>query len=152
MRFIIFLFVAVLSINISNAQTLNPEYDPQLAVELGADDYGMKNYILVILKTGKAKIENKDTLNTLFKGHMTNIQRMVKEGLLYVAGPFGQNELTYRGLFILNVKTKEEAQALCDTDPAIKSGVFDVDLIPWYGSAALGEYIKVSEKVAKFKM
>jgi uncharacterized protein YciI len=152
MRFIIFLFVAVLSINISNAQTLNPEYDPQLAVELGADDYGMKNYILVILKTGKAKIENKDTLNTLFKGHMTNIQRMVKEGLLYVAGPFGQNELTYRGLFILNVKTKEEAQALCDTDPAIKAGVFDVELIPWYGSAALGEYIKVSEKVAKFKM
>jgi uncharacterized protein YciI len=152
MRFIIFIFIAVLSINISNAQTLNPEYDPQLAIKLGADDYGMKNYVLVILKTGKAKIENKDTLNALFKGHMTNIQRLVKEGLLFVAGPFGQNELSYRGLFILNVKTKEEAQALCDTDPAIKAGVFDVDLIPWYGSAALGEYIKVSEKVAKFKM
>lgn len=138
--------------NFGFSQAINPDYDPQLAVKLGADDYGMKNYVLVILKTGKTKIENKDTLNTLFKGHMTNIQRMVKEGLLYVAGPFGQNELTYRGLFILNVKTKEEAQALCDTDPAIKAGVFDVDLIPWYGSAALGEYIKVSEKVAKFKM
>jgi uncharacterized protein YciI len=152
MRFIIFIFIAILSININNAQALNPEYDPQLAAQLGADDYGMKNYVLVILKTGKVKIENKDTLNSLFKGHMTNIQRLVKEGLLFVAGPFGQNELTYRGLFILNVKTKEEAEALCDTDPAIKAGVFDVDLVPWYGSAALGEYIKVSEKVAKFKM
>jgi uncharacterized protein len=152
MKSIILLLITILFMNFGFSQAINPDYDPQLAVKLGADDYGMKNYVLVILKTGKAKIENKDTLNTLFKGHMTNIQRMVKEGLLYVAGPFGQNELTYRGLFILNVKTKEEAQALCDTDPAIKAGVFDVDLIPWYGSAALGEYIKVSEKVAKFKM
>ncbi len=152
MKSIILLLITILVMNFGFSQSINPDYDPQLAVKLGADDYGMKNYVLVILKTGKAKIENKDTLNALFKGHMTNIQRMVKEGLLFVAGPFGQNELAYRGLFILNVKTKEEAQALCDTDPAIKAGVFDVDLIPWYGSAALGEYIKVSEKVAKFKM
>ncbi|MEY3422473.1 MAG: hypothetical protein RIR48_2790, partial [Bacteroidota bacterium] len=37
------------------------------------------------------------------------------------------------------------------TDPAIKAGIFEVDLIPWYGSAALGEYIKISEKITKFK-
>ena len=72
--------------------------------------------------------------------------------MLFVAGPFGQNELSYRGLFILNVKTKEEAQALCETDPAIKAGIFDIDLIPWYGSAALGEYIEISKKIGKFKM
>jgi uncharacterized protein YciI len=152
LKSITLVLITILATNFGFSQSLNPEYDQQLGVELGADDYGMKNYILVILKTGKAKIENKDTLNSLFKGHMSNIQRLVKEGLLFVAGPFGQNELKYRGLFILNVKTKEEAEALCDTDPAIKAGVFDVDLVPWYGSAALGEYIKVSEKVAKFKM
>lgn len=152
MKYIVLLYMLIFTESIGVSQALNPNYDPQLAIKLGADDYGMKNYILVILKTGKAKIENKDTLNALFKGHMTNIQKLVKEGLLFVAGPFGQNELTYRGLFILNVKTKEEAQALCDTDPAIKAGVFDVDLIPWYGSAALGEYIKISEKVAKVKI
>jgi uncharacterized protein len=152
MKYIFIVLTSLFAFTASFSQTLNPDYDPQLAAKLEADDYGMKNYVLVILKTGKAKIENKDALNTLFKGHMSNIQRLVKEGLLYVAGPFGQNELTYRGLFILNVKTKEEAQALCDTDPAIKAGVFDVDLITWYGSAALGEYIKVSEKVGKFKM
>ena len=77
---------------------------------------------------------------------------MVKEKKLVVAGPFGKNDLTYRGLFILNVKTIEEAKTICETDPAIKEGIFDVELIPWYGSAALGEYIKASEKVTKFKM
>jgi len=55
-------------------------------------------------------------------------------------------------LFILNVKTIEEAKAICETNPAAKEGIFDVELIPWYGSAALGEYIKASEKITKFKM
>lgn len=148
----ILLFISLLTTTFGFSQSINPDYDSKLAMKLGADDYGMKSYVFVIIKTGKAKIENKDSLNILFKGHMSNIQRLVKEGLLYVAGPFGQNELTYRGLFILNVKTVEEAQALCNTDPAIKAGLFDVDLIPWYGSAALGEYIKISEQINKFKM
>ena len=82
---------------------------------------------------------------------MDNINRLAKEGLLVVAGPFGKNELTFRGLFILNVKTVEEAKVLCETDPAIKAGIFDVDMIPWYGSAALNEYLKFSEKVGKYK-
>lgn len=134
------------------SQTINPEYDKALADSLGADDNGMKSYVLVILKTGPAIIEDKDYKARLFRGHMDNINRLVNEKKLFVAGPFGKNDLTYRGLFILNVKTIEEAKVLCETDPAIKEGIFDVELIPWYGSAALGEYIKASEKITKFKM
>jgi len=145
----IIIFLSVCSIN---AQTINPQYDKSLADSLGADENGMKGYIFVILKTGKNTTVDKEEKTKLFQGHMNNIKRLVAEGKLFVAGPFGKNELTYRGLFILNVKTVEEAKQLCDTDPAIKAGIFDVELIPWYGSAALGEYIKVSEKIAKFKM
>jgi uncharacterized protein len=152
MKHTIFIVFISLLVNSSiKAQTLNPDYDPELAKELDADDNGMKSYILVILKTGPAKIEDKEKRAELFKGHMDNINRLVKENKLFVAGPFGKNELTYRGLFIFNVKTVEEAKSLCDTDPAIKAGIFEVDLIPWYGSAALGEYIKISEKITKFK-
>lgn len=145
----IIIFFSVCS---SNAQTINPQYDKALADSLGADENGMKGYIFVILKTGKNTTVDKEEKTKLFQGHMNNIKRLVAEGKLFVAGPFGKNELTYRGLFILNVKTVEEAKQLCDTDPAIKAGIFDVELIPWYGSAALGEYIKASEKIAKFKM
>lgn len=147
-------FISMIAILINcsiNAQTLNPDYDSALATKLGADDYGMKNYVFVILKTGKIKMEDKEKETQLFKGHMDNINRLAKEGLLVVAGPFGKNELTFRGLFILNVKTVEEAKVLCETDPAIKAGIFDVDMIPWYGSAALSEYLKFSEKVGKYK-
>jgi len=147
----LFLWFTIHCTNIK-AQEINPDFNKALADSLGADENGMKSYVLVILKTGSKVIENKDERALIFKGHMDNIKRLVNEGKLVVAGPFGKNDLTYRGLFILNVKTTEEAKIICDTDPAVKAGIFDVDLIPWYGSAALGEYIDISKKITRFKI
>ncbi|MEW6652027.1 MAG: YciI family protein [Bacteroidota bacterium] len=111
----------------------------------------MKNYVFVILKTGPAVIEKKETRDSLFAGHMKNINRLAGENKLIVAGPFGKNDLKYRGLFILDVKTIEEAKELVNTDPAVAAKIFDVELIPWYGSAALKEYLKTAEKITKHK-
>lgn len=124
--------------------TKNPNYDSALARKLGADKMGMRSYVLAILKTGPkdAEIKGKDR-EDLFKGHFANINRLAKEGLLSVAGPFGKNDKTFRGLYIFNVKTAEEAQALVNTDPVIKAGVMIFDLIPWYGSAALMEVNRI---------
>ena len=135
----------------SYAQTLNPIYNKVLADSLGADDYGMKSYVFVILKKGKSKIEDKTERSLLIKKHLDNINRLAGENLLLVAGPFGNNEMDYSGLFILNVKTVEEAQDICNSDPAVEAGIFDVILIPWYGSAGLGEYLKISGKLGKYK-
>lgn len=133
------------------AQTNNSNYDAALAKKLGADDYGMKNYVMVILKTGPAKIESKEKLNELFKGHMANINKLADEGKLVVAGPFGSNDKDYRGIFIFNVKTVEEANALLAGDPAVKEKLFEAEILPWYGSAALGEYIEVHKKIEQKK-
>ena len=136
----------------SFGQDINHSYDSILADSLGADDYGMKSYVFVILITGTKNVEDVELRNKLFRGHIDNINRLVKEKKLVVAGPFGKNDKSYRGLFILNVKTLEEAKILCDTDPAVAAGIFDVEMFEWYGSAALGEYIKVSEKITKVKI
>jgi hypothetical protein len=85
-------------------QEINPRYDSTLAKNLGADDYGMKSYILVILKTGSKTIEEKSVRDSLFAGHLQNIRRLADLGKLIVAGPLGKNEKTYRGIFILNVR------------------------------------------------
>ena len=124
-------------------------YDAELAKKLGADERGMKSYIFVILKTGPNKITNKDTLNTLFAGHFANINKLAKEGKLVVAGPMGNNDKSYRGIFILNVKTFEEANALLDNDPTIRQKIFDVELYDWYGSAALPVYLETHSKIEK---
>jgi uncharacterized protein len=125
------------------------QFDKALADSLGADQYGMKSYILVILKTGANTTTDKEKLQTLFKGHMNNINRLADAGKLVVAGPLKKNALSYRGIFVLNVKTIEEAKGLLETDPAIKEKVFDVEILEWYGSAALPMYLPVHKKIER---
>ena len=143
----LFVFAQIIS-----AQTLNPDYDSTLAKKYGADDYGMKNYVLAILKTGTNTTTDKAFIDSCFSGHMGNILRLVNEGKLIVAGPLGKNDNSYRGIFIFNVNSIDEARKLVETDPAINSGLLDVDLYNWYGSAALPEYLDAAFKVGKYKI
>jgi uncharacterized protein len=124
-------------------------YDSVLAKKLNADERGMKVYVLVILKTGASKDFPKEVRDSLFKGHMSNIGRLADEGKLSLAGPFEKNALNYRGLFIFNVSTIEEAKALVETDPTVKAGIFDVEYLPWYGSAAVQEITGIHKKLQK---
>ena len=133
----------------SFSQKVNPQYDSTLAERLGADDYGMKYYTLVILKSGSAKIESKTKRDTLFRGHLDNIRKLAISGKLIVAGPLDQNEKSYRGIYILDVRTIKEAEKLLETDAAIKAGVFDTEIFKWYGSAALPEYLETHKKIEK---
>lgn len=150
MKYLLTLSILFIS-NFCFAQA-NPLYDKSLADKLGADDYGMKSYFLIILKTGENTTSDKDFINESFKGHMENIGKLVKEGKLIVAGPLEKNQQNYRGIFILNnVKLKEEAIELLKTDPAIKNGLLDYDIFTWFGSAALPEYLPFSDKIWKSK-
>ncbi|MDB5230807.1 MAG: hypothetical protein JWN76_1612 [Chitinophagaceae bacterium] len=133
-----------------NAQSNNTKYSKVLADSLGADDYGMKMYVLVILKTGKNPTTTEKRIeDSLFIGHLQNIGRLVNNGKLIVAGPLSKNKLNYEGIFILNVKTIAEATEILDTDPAIKAKMLDTELLPWYGSAALPLYLKFHDNVKK---
>lgn len=130
----------------------NPNYDKVLADQLGGDDYGMKSYFLVILKSGENKTTDKDFINECFRGHMDKIQKLVDQGTLIVAGPLGKNDNNYRGIFILNnVSSLEDARELLLTDPAIENKLLDFEIYTWYGSAALPEYLPYSDKIWKSK-
>jgi len=132
-------------------QTDNPKYNRAMADSLGADDYGMKMYVFVILKTGPVSAE-KAVTDSLFRGHMENIGRLATSGKLLVAGPMKKNDKNYRGIFILNAATIEEAEKLLETDPAVKAKLLDAELFQWYGSAALAKYLVYHEMVQKKKM
>jgi len=150
MKLLFAFFSLILFSSFTNAQ--DKGFDQKLADSLGADQYGMKTYYLVILKKGKAEITDKVKKSELMKGHMENIGKLAKAGKLIVAGPMQEkNERDYSGIFILDAKTKEEAESLVLTDPSVKSGIFDVEIYKWYGSAALPLYLKSHDKVTKTK-
>ena len=149
MKFLNLLMISLCFSAFSFAQTQNSDFDQALADSLQADQYGMKMYVLAILKTGEAKIDDKEKINELFRGHMDNIQRLVKENKMILAGPLGKNDKNYRGIFIFDVKTIEEAEKLVSTDPAVSSGLLAVELYEWYGSAALPVYLETAKKITK---
>jgi uncharacterized protein YciI len=127
----------------------NPRYDAFLANKLGGDPYGMKGYVFVILKTGPNTNSDKEFISNSFKDHMSNIKRLAEEKKLVVAGPLQKNDLTYRGIFILNTRDFEEAKAMMEPDTAIREGLLEAVLFQWYGSAALSEYLDASDKIWK---
>lgn len=149
MKKVLLVFMLIAGFAVASAQQPAAEYDPELARDFGADDYGMKRYVLVILKTGSQVIEDKALRDSLFAGHMQNISRLADEGKLIVAGPLSANESNYRGIFILDTDSFELANEWLQTDPVISEKVLDADLYKWYGAAALPSYLEVQEKITK---
>ncbi|MEO8034146.1 MAG: YciI family protein [Acidobacteriota bacterium] len=132
--------------------TQESRFDSELAKRLGADERGMRMYVLCILKTGPRDSEiTGERRKEIFAGHFANIGRLADEGKLVVAGPFGKNDKSFRGLYIFNVATIEEAEKLVALDPAVKAGVFVPDLTPWYGTAAMLVLNETHKKIEKPK-
>ncbi len=125
----------------------NENYDPAMAEELGADEYGMKYYTFVLLTTGENKDTDPEAKQISFEGHMENIKVLAERGDLIVSGPFGENKKSFRGIFILNTADIEEAKEWLSNDTAIENGYLKAHYIPWYGSAALPNYLPDADKV-----
>ncbi len=123
-------------------------FDSDLAKRTGADEYGMKQYVMAFLKAGPNRDQDSVTTAKLQQAHMDNISRMAGEGKLVVAGPFMDNS-DLKGIYIFNVTTVEEAKKLTETDPAVKAGRLIMELHPWYGSAALVEINSIHKKLSK---
>ncbi|MBC5768331.1 YciI family protein [Ramlibacter albus] len=126
------------------------QYDPALAQKLGADERGMRQYVLVVLKTGPNRIPAGPERDEMFKGHFSNMARLAAEGKLALAGPFDGVD-GWRGLYIFAVKDIEEARALVATDPVVMKGEMVPELHKYYGSAALMQVNEIHPRLQKPK-
>jgi uncharacterized protein YciI len=95
---------------------------------LAIQSYGQEyNHVFVFLnsKPDKEKISAEDE-EALQKAHRANINRLVEEGKMIVAGPFDGGG----GIFILTTGKVSEAQSWLATDPAVRANRWDIDLYP----------------------
>ena len=122
-------------------------YDAALAERLGADQRGMRPYVLVILKTGPKRVPDGPERDAMFAGHFANMERLAAEGKLAVAGPFGKDPDGWRGLFLFAVPTIEEARALAPNHPVLVHGEMVAENHAWYGSAAAKIIPEVHERI-----
>ena len=129
-------------------KSVEVQYDSLLALKYGADQYGMRKYVMAFLHRGPNRDLDSAAAAKLQMAHMENIGRMANEGKLALAGPFfGDGDL--RGIYIFNVESIDEAEALTNTDPAIQQGSLKMDLMEWYGSAGLMAVNELHKKISK---
>ena len=150
--FFLFLSLTLLCCSVpKEAENELSGFNETLANKLGADDYGMSQYVMAFLKSGPNRPSDPKKAEELQAAHMANIGRMAEEGKLVLAGPFmGDGDL--RGIYVFDVETVEEAKALTETDPAIQAGSLVMELHPWYGSAAVKQISEIHEQISKVKM
>lgn len=123
-------------------------YDSTKAAKYGADIYGMKKYVMAFLSKGTNDKLSKDSAAILQQAHLKNINRLAKEGKLVLAGPFFGNQ-DLRGIYVFNLESIEEARILTQTDPSVQAGLLEMELIEWYGSAALIDLNEIHKTLAK---
>ncbi len=145
----LFSLLLILLAKITLAQ--NPNYDSTFAKKLGGDDFGMKKYYLVILKSGENLVKDKAYRDSCFKSHFENMKKMEEAGKLVVSGPITSNNKGYRGIFILNASKREEVIALLQGDATINVKIFEPEILEWYGSSALPLYLEHTDKIWKKK-
>jgi uncharacterized protein YciI len=125
-----------------------PQYDEALAKQLGADERGMRSYVLVVLKTGPTRVPDGEKRTEMFAGHMANMQRLANEGVLVFAGPLDGVD-GWRGVFVFATAEIEEAKTYVSTDPVIINGEMVAEYHQLYGSAGLMMMNEISQKIRK---
>jgi uncharacterized protein YciI len=125
-----------------------PHYDAALAKSLGADEHGMRSYVLVVLKTGPTRVPDGDRRKQMFEGHFANMQRLADEGKLVFAGPLDGVD-GWRGIFMFATPDIATAKTLVATDPVIRSGEMVAEYHQLYGSAALMQVNEIHARIAK---
>lgn len=146
---LILLSIIFLSPAIAIAQdNSTAQYDAALAKSLGADERGMRSYVLVVLKTGPTKVPSGEKRTQMFAGHMANIQRLANEEKLVFAGPLDGVD-GWRGIFIFATADIATAKTYVSTDPVIINGEMVAEYHKLYGSAGLIMMNEISRKISK---
>jgi len=104
--------------------------------------FSMKMYQMAFLRRGpKWTAEDTPERKKLLAGHMANIRRLGAAGALLIAGPTDvpadAGPQAVIGIFIFDVPTQQEAEALVRSDPTIAAGHFSAEVVPWYGPSGL---------------
>lgn len=103
----------------------------------GEDEWEMKQYYFVYLNSPAERPKDDSArVVELQMAHLGHIQEMFEAGKCRLSGPFLDKGET-RGIWILDVASKEEAEMLCAEDPFIKNGYLVAVIKPWYGPAGL---------------
>ena len=124
MKKTLLLFLISLSLCLGSAHAQSDSTRPENQI---------REYWFVLLTAGPHRDQDKATAAKIQEGHLANIRRLYSEGLLKVAGPFG-DEGNWQGIFIFDIPDRKQLEQILRTDPAIAAGRLNYEIRSWYTS------------------
>lgn len=95
-----------------------------------SSENGLKQYMFVMYTKGSNRTHDSTIAKRIQTQHLNHLDSLYNIGLLNVAGPFMEDS-DWRGVLVLDVPTKEEAEALVKKDPAVIAGRLNYVILPW---------------------
>jgi uncharacterized protein YciI len=140
MRYILFIIWFLSIIQLSFGQEPSDSAAAFETFEYKSEDsiYIMQKYFLVFLKRGTAPSEDLD-VQMIQKGHLDYLGSLFKKGIICMNGPFGDDG-NIRGATVYRVPNQEEAERLAGEDPAVKAGLLEIEVHPWWLARGTGVY------------
>jgi len=107
-----------------------------------AEESSMQRYWFGMIYKGPNydQEQSPEEQTALMTAHLGRIHELAVSGEMALAGPFTADpELAdpFLGLFLYDVETREEAEALAASDPAVQSGRLRVEIHEWWGVSGL---------------
>ena len=84
---------------------------------------------LLLLRLDAPQLDD-EAADALQDAHLSHLAQLHEAGHLIAAGPVSDPAGRLRGLSVLRVDL-EQARSLCEQDPAVRAGRFEIDVFPW---------------------
>ena len=121
---ILFAIPAINSGGASEARSQEPKY------EMGTF------YVCLLVKGPNFKDGDTSENQQLLQGHLKHIQNLIASGKVYAMGPFIDNN-RIAGVGVFNASSAEEARAIEQDDPFVKSGFFSIEVLKWWAAKGI---------------
>jgi len=86
---------------------------------------------LLLLKTGPRRDQEEETAARIQEEHLRHLFELEASGRLTLFGPV-EDAGDLRGIAVLTVPTREEAETLMADDPAVIAGRLRAEIRPWF--------------------
>jgi uncharacterized protein len=93
-------------------------------------------YLVLLIKPANWSSAQTAETQQLLQTHFKHVQSLIASGKASIAGPFG-DDTRIAGVFVLNASSPEEARALEEADPLVKSGGFSVEVLKWWAAKGI---------------
>jgi uncharacterized protein YciI len=106
--------------------------DPEVTDAVVCDAVGRQRWFwLLLLKRGPIRDQSRAEVDQIQAAHLRHLFTLRKRGQLVLFGPV-EGAGALRGIGVLTVPTRDEAEALMADDPAVRAGRLRAEVRPWF--------------------